>query len=144
MKTYLLLLSVLLSCCFSCRNEDSQADHQSKPSSNAKAVTLENGQRWIANAETTQGINNMFLHIASMPEAPAVEDYHALKAKLNTEFETILQKCTMAGRAHTELHVYLMPLLEKIKNLDVRSLEEGRVAVGELKLYLEDYKKYFQ
>ena len=68
-------------------------------------------------------------------------DSKALGGNLEKEFTTILQKCTMNGEAHTQLHNYLLPLKGKIDKLkdnpDFKSLKD-------IQSYLNDFKNYFQ
>ena len=73
-------------------------------------VALNNGAKWEANVETTQGIGYMVGLAGDMPVHPTLEDFRALHKKLNLKFQTILQQCTMTGEAHNQLHNSLMPL----------------------------------
>ena len=115
-------------------------DHSGK----AVSVALNNGEKWPANAETSQGINNMVRIIHSIPQAPNVEDYHATKIALDQEFNTILKKCTMTGEAHDQLHNYLLPLKEIIDQLGSESIDENKKVVARLDQYLNEYSNYFQ
>src|SRR5690606_14851113 len=72
-------------------------------------VKLDNGEKWIANVETTEGIDNM-LSIIEKEESKETSDYVALKGSLDKEFNVVLEKCTMTGESHDQLHNYLLPL----------------------------------
>lgn len=104
-------------------------------------VQLNHGEKWEANPETNEGINNM-LALVSKEEAEASIDLKTLQKDLRGEFNTILQKCTMKGEAHNQLHNYLHPLKEKIDGLEQASNEEQ--VIGDLEQYLNTYKNYFK
>ena len=110
----------------------------------AVSVALNDGQKWAANTETTQGIANMMKRIQSIPQAPTVEDYKALQVALDNEFNSILQNCTMTGEAHDQLHNYLMPLKEMINQLGSNSIDDNKQILASLNQHLSRYGSYFQ
>jgi hypothetical protein len=106
-------------------------------------VNLNNGAKWEANVETTQGMGAMLGMVGDMPGNPTLEDYRALHEKLLTSFQSILQKCTMTGEAHNQLHNYLIPLKEKIEKLKEGDLETCKRVVPDIKDYLLKYSHFF-
>ena len=64
-----------------------------------------------------------------------------LRQELDKEFNVILQKCTMTGEAHNQLHNYLLPLKEQYEQLDENS---GSESVQKIKDYLHIYSSYFE
>ena len=102
-------------------------------------VSLNDGQLWEANTETTQGIKNMQQLMAdfSIDSGNSEE----LIVHLKDEFALIFKKCTMTGEAHEQLHNYLIPLKFKIESLSEGFTVEKTVDV---KTYLDDYFNYFQ
>ena len=103
-------------------------------------VQLNNGKKWDANAETTQGVNKMLLMVKDevIKDNP---DYIALKDGLNNEFNVVLDKCTMKGESHDQLHNYLLPLKAKIDKLESTSNLEQ---IGDIDNYLLSYSNYFK
>lgn len=102
-------------------------------------VQLDNGKKWIANTETTDGIRNMLALLETQSVNPT-SDSKVLKEKLIAEFTGIFQKCTMKGESHEQLHNFLYPLkqkLEKLEGYEAQDLEE-------IKSYLTTYKNYFE
>lgn len=103
-------------------------------------VELDGGKKWLANAETTQGIQSMIVLTDGYLANPS-PDLNPLKENLMSELTGIFQKCTMKGESHDQLHNYLLPLKEKLETLnssgDVQTVED-------IKLYLETYKNYFE
>lgn len=102
------------------------------------AVSLNAGQLWEANTETTQGIKNMQQLLDSYPNENGNPE--ELIAGLKAEFAMIFKKCTMTGEAHEQLHNYLIPLKTKIESLSEPISDEN---TNDLKMYLEDYFNYF-
>ena len=121
------------------------ADHATTPPDNATAtahdalpaVTLDNGQRWKANPETTSGIANMVTILSAYD--PATGDPTVLKETLEAEFGLIFERCTMEGEAHNQLHNYLLPIHHQLR--DFAATEAQRIALGE---HLAAYGNYFK
>lgn len=105
---------------------------------------LDEGRKWEANIETTQGVNNM-LEIVDGTDPQTVEEYHTLAAKLNEEKNTVVRECTMEGPSHDNLHTFLHPLIEKIDALGkVATIEEGAELEVSIKENLDKYNDYFK
>ncbi len=117
--------------------------HATPDSANAKAtdalppVTLNNGQRWQANPETTSGIANMVGILKAYD--PAGGEPATLKAALEEEFGLIFERCTMEGEAHEQLHNYLLPIHHQLR--DFAATEAQRAALG---AHLAAYGNYFE
>ena len=108
-------------------------------------LELNNGEKWKANPETTEGINNMISLVENMSEQPTVEDYHNLGLALEKEKKYILNQCTMNGVAHDNLHQYLMPLIRRINGVkEVESIEKGNKIYSYIKNHLNAYSDYFE
>lgn len=103
-------------------------------------VKLDKGEKWIANIETNEGIDNM-LAMVKKEESKEAPDYVMLKGSLDKEFNVVLEKCTMTGESHDQLHNYLLPLKAKIDKLDPNSSKE---AIEDIKNYLLTYYDYFK
>ncbi|MFB5946428.1 hypothetical protein [Albibacterium profundi] len=103
-------------------------------------VKLDNGEKWIANIETNEGIDNM-LAMVKKEKSKETPDYVMLKERLDKEFNVLLEKCTMTGESHDQLHNYLLPLKAKIDKLDPNSSKE---AIKEIENHLLTYYGYFK
>jgi len=107
-------------------------------------IKLDNGSKWEANLETTEGVDKM-LESVKASDPKTVEDYHFLASKLNEDKNVVVKKCTMEGASHDNLHVFLHPLIEKIEVLGkVSSTDEGAAITASIKENLEGYYNYFQ
>lgn len=114
-----------------------QAEERTEPE--FAQVQLDNGKKWIANAETTDGIRSILALLEAHSSNPA-SDIKVLKNKMMSEFTGIFKKCTMKGESHEQLHNFLLPLKEKLEKLeggDAQDLEK-------IKSHLTTYKNYFE
>ena len=118
------------------QHAEGTAEHDE--SGDASAVKLDNGQRWAANAETTQGIANMAALVNNFD--PGTQPPDTLKAELGREFALIFERCTMTGEAHEQLHNYLIPIHKRLNAMN--PADEAERAT--LKDYLATYGNYFQ
>jgi PBP1b-binding outer membrane lipoprotein LpoB len=106
----------------------------------AGKLVLDNGSKWKANAATTGGIQKM-LRIVNEYINKGDTDGKKLSDSLDKEFTTILQKCTMSGMAHEQLHNFLLPFKEKIGKLKET---KDTASVMEIRSYLNNYYNYFE
>lgn len=107
-------------------------------------IKLDDGKKWGANLETTQGVENM-LELLQASDPETAEDYHVLAAGLNDEKDFVVRECTMEGPSHDNLHVFLHPLIKKIDALSkVSSGGEGAEVTSDIKENLEGYYTYFK
>ena len=156
MKNISLVLSLLIVILlFSCKNDPGEKDpsHQETTGVSTSAdtkthevvipVTLDRGQKWIADAETTRRIEIMKGLLVEFPSNPTEADYRTLQKKLLTGFQSILQKCTMTGEARTQLQNYLMPLKKMIDTMETGNVETCKITFSDLHVYLLKYSHYF-
>lgn len=104
-----------------------------------KGVELDQGRRWLANAETTAGIAVMRGLLEGHPgNGIAGMD---LKDTLEAEFALIFERCTMTGEAHEQLHNYLLPLNRLLRDLPQDAPPAAREAIL---AYLKEYDTFFE
>lgn len=116
-------------------NENNEAEEET-----VGKLILNNGNKWQANAETTEGITKMLTAVNEYLKKGDT-DSKKLGEGLEKNFTTILQKCTMSGAAHEQLHNFLLPLKAKIEKLKETDNVES---VKEIQAYLNDYGNYFE
>lgn len=105
-------------------------------------LRLDNGQKWKANAETTQGVLAMQELMDDFRDSKN-SNYNQLKTKLEFEFKTIFDKCTMKGESHEQLHNFLFPMRAYFSALS-KDLETAEAAYVKLESYLPIYFEYFE
>ncbi|MAD30352.1 MAG: hypothetical protein CMC00_04920 [Flavobacteriaceae bacterium] len=107
-------------------------------------VSLNNGELWLANPETTEGIQKMKKRMALFNNSENLEAYVILKAGLEEDFTELFEKCTMKGEAHNQLHNYLFPFLDLFDGLETPDLVVCKKSFSELNIHLNEYSNYFK
>ncbi|MFZ2282781.1 MAG: hypothetical protein WAV86_02810 [Lutibacter sp.] len=148
---FLILVIMATILVVSCNNEKNKKQEIAKPVQTEEethesegVLKLNNGDLWIANAETTEGIEQMKQLIANFNDTENMEAYAELKTKLEAEFGTIISKCTMTGEAHDQLHNYLLPMKPLFKDLAAEDLATRKAALEKLTKHLSEYSAYFK
>lgn len=138
MKNLLILtfLAYTIIACENKRQDNQPSTTLEEHTVETNGVQLNDGEKWEANLETTEGIRMMISRIESFKKENS-EEYTVLQTNLQSDFKMIFQKCTMKGEAHDQLHNYLLPLK---KELDQLSLEN----IDSVQMYLRSYQLYFQ
>lgn len=107
-------------------------------------IQLNEGKKWDANSETTQGVDKM-AEIMKNNSANTVEEYHHLASELNDQKNFVVKECTMTGPSHDNLHVFLHPLIEKIDALSkVETVDNAEDITASIKENIEEYYNYFK
>lgn len=112
--------------------------------SEAEELQLNNGNLWDANIETTDGINAMLQLMDTFSEKENPEAYIALKQNLETQFKTIIKKCTMTGEAHDQLHIFIVPMKDLFDGLTSSDIVNSKENFNKLNAHLKTYKNYFE
>ncbi len=104
----------------------------------------EEGEKWEANKETTDGVANM-LELLEGTDASTTEAYQKNGKLLKEQIDLVLNQCTMTGEAHEQLHTFLVPLIAKVDKLkSVGTEKQGAMIQGKIKKHLEAYDTYFE
>ncbi|MFT5891164.1 MAG: hypothetical protein ACI9Y7_001265, partial [Dokdonia sp.] len=110
MISALILLTII-----SCKSND--ADKNPLLNNNWETeIKLDETNKWTANDETTEGVNKMLDILENLNTNPDL-DYATLGKDLKGEINVVIQKCSMKGPSHDNLHVFLMPLIDKVDAL---------------------------
>ena len=133
---YLLILLMLSN--YSCNKQEKNSSNYQK-----NIISLNNGNPWKANPETTNGIENMKKKMASFNIDSNLNLYDNLVDDLTEEFLIILEKCTMKGESHDQLHNYLLPIKIMFKDLLNTNIKERQKTFYKLSSHLENYKYFF-
>ncbi|MFA5505391.1 MAG: hypothetical protein WC314_15595 [Vulcanimicrobiota bacterium] len=108
-------------------------------------MSLDEGKKWEANPETTTGVEKMLDIIEKAEAKPSEIEAKAVHAELSAALQELVQKCTMTGPAHDQLHHYLTPLMAKLEELEKEtSAEAAAVTLADLRSQLRGYGEYFE
>ncbi|WP_158840333.1 hypothetical protein [Polaribacter sp. L3A8] len=109
-----------------------------------KEIKLNNGDKWLANSETNEGILKMKKSLKKA-STNTLEEYYQLAEKLNNDKNYVIKNCSMKGDSHDNLHIWLLPLMAKIDALSKTKTTED---AAKLKQSIEDsinaYADYFE
>lgn len=161
-QIYLLVLSLLvlsISCKEQSKSEQTSVNETKTPTEKRvaallsdpvlsneweKEIQLDGKSKWLANKETTQGVNNMLNILENTTVGPEM-NFKALGTKLKSEINVVVQECSMKGPSHDNLHVFLMPLIEKVDALQQENdIEKNKALVASIFYNLEAYATYFK
>ncbi len=107
-------------------------------------IQMDNGSKWLANIETNEGVKKMNA-ILELHTTNTLDDYHSLATELTHAKNYVIKECTMKGPSHDNLHVWLLPLMEKIDTLsEVKNLEEASKIKQSIAENVQAYDIYFK
>ncbi|HCM75648.1 MAG TPA: hypothetical protein DIS90_04665 [Cytophagales bacterium] len=133
------LLAATLTLFNGCANQKPEQHEDQEEHVASAVVQLNNGNKWEANIETTQGIETL-KQMVEVELAMSAPESITLKSKMLEEFTNILNRCTMKGEAHEQLHNYLLPLKADIEGLSEPATE---AELTKIKNYLNTYYQFF-
>lgn len=134
------LLILLLVLVVSCKSETNEKNEEVLSVSDSQ-LQFNDGKKWIANTETHIGMKR----IDSLLKNNSSFNGKLLGEAISKQTTYIIKSCNMKGKAHDQLHLVLVPILE-----DVSELKESKDALKskqiqyKLELRLQDYFKYFE
>jgi hypothetical protein len=116
------LISLFLFSCSNTSNEKSKQqteavtheEHQHNVE--VQTIELNNGEKWKVDANMIPHIRNMENDVISFAKVKQ-KDYKNLAKKLQSNIDLLTSNCTMKGKAHDELHKWLLPYIDLVKEL---------------------------
>lgn len=154
MKIKFLLTSLLSLALWGCNNSSNQTN--SLPASNSMEQTqhqtnqneynieLENGKKWKVVDEMLTIIRNMENDVNAHAQTPD-RDLKQLATKLQTNIDLLTSNCTMEGKAHDELHKWLLPYIDLVDVLaKSTNNNEAEKNFNAIKQSFVTFNQYFQ
>jgi hypothetical protein len=114
-------------------------DHASETA----GLELDNGKKWKTNAEMLPYIQEQEKLIEAYDKEKG--EFKTLASNLSTANQKLIKSCTMTGKSHDVLHVWLMDHMKKIELLAKtdNKTEADRLA-EELEHSMVTYHQYFE
>ncbi len=84
---------------------------------NSEAIELNNGEKWLVNEEMKPFVLKGEELVNEYIQANKT-DYKELAVQLKDKNSQLIKSCTMDGKSHDELHKWLHPHLELVKELE--------------------------
>lgn len=131
-----LVIAVLASC-----NATHKHEHHHTQDN---GISLNEGQKWNVNAEMKPFLKRgaQLLHEYSLDESG---DYRILALNLKEQNDSLIRNCTMTGESHEELHKWLHPHLELVKELEsTKSEEDADQIIARLEESYITYQTFFE
>lgn len=136
---------------WSCNNSTKKSETQQKTEShtahqhseNPQEIELHNGEKWLVNEEmkpfVLKGEELVTVYIQDRKT-----DYKTLAQQLKDQNNQLIKSCTMEGKSHDELHKWLHPHLEIVKELeDETDATKANEIVEKLQHSYQQYHQYF-
>ena len=153
MKKITILIPVISLFLFSCGNasnekskEQTETVTHEEHQHNAEIQTIElnNGEKWKVDAPMLIHIRTMENDIISfLKEDP--KNYAVLSKKLLVNIDSLTSNCTMKGKAHDELHKWLLPYIDLAKELsEAKDETEASKHFENIQISFTTFNQYFQ
>ncbi len=146
--SYTLVLGVALLFA-SCTTETTQEQDAQEPTSQhehstEEAIELDSGEKWVVVDEMMGHIQNMVTDLEQF-ENQQENDFSVLAAKLEGNIDLLTSSCTMTGKAHDELHKWLLPYIELVDELSSAENDtEANKTYKEIQASIETFNTYFE
>jgi len=118
-------------------NEMNTVEHQH---SENEAIQLNDGEKWKVDDNMMRHIRNMEKDVIKFDKENGA-NYSLLAQKLKANIELLTSNCTMKGKAHDELHKWLVPFIELV---DAFSKDKSANQYTEMKHSFLTFNQYFQ
>lgn len=138
----LAILALILT--LGCKNEPkTDSEVGAVPHQEIVQLQMNHGEKWQANKETQEGIKSMDSLITTFKNQER-KDYKSLGNQLSKKTSYVIKNCSMKGEAHDQLHVVLIPMLDKITIMkESEDASEAKQALKKLEDLIADYFKHF-
>ena len=153
MKKITLSLTVISLFLFSCGNTSNEKSKQKtetvtheehQHSDEMQTIELNNGEKWKVDANMITHIRNMENDVISFAKVEQ-KDYKSLSEKLQSNIDLLTSNCTMKGKAHDELHKWLLPYIDLVKELsEAKDETEASKQFQNIQTSFTAFNQYFQ
>lgn len=110
-------------------------------------IELDNGAKWKVVPEMMQHIKNMESDVNSFYETQHSEmkDFTVLGKSLQKNLDLLTSNCTMEGKAHDELHKWLLPYIDLVEGFNKsKDIEDATHRLEEIHTSFKTFNIYFE
>ena len=153
MKKITILISVISLFLFSCGNTSNEKSKEQtetvtheehQHNDEMQTIELNNGEKWKVDANMITHIRNMENDIISFSTVEQ-KDYKSLAEKLQSNIDLLTSNCTLKGKAHDELHKWLLPYIDLVKELsEAKDETEASKQYENIQTSFTTFNQYFQ
>lgn len=109
-----------------------------------ETIELNNGEKWKVDANMMVHINSMETEVLAF-NGTTLPEYKTLSASLQQNIELLTSNCTMEGKAHDELHKWLVPFIDLVDVFaGATNEEDAEDHYVHIKTSLTRFHKYFE
>ena len=144
------LISLFLFSCSSTSNEklkqqtETVTHEEHQHSDDVQTIELNNGEKWKVEGNMITHIRNMEIDINSFANVEQ-KDFKSLAEKLQSNIDLLTSNCTMEGKAHDELHKWLLPFIDIVKELsEAKDETEASKQFKNIQTSFTIFNQYFQ
>lgn len=115
--------------------------------SESDSIELNNGAKWKVIPEMMAHIRNMESDVNRFSETKHTEfkDFTQLGSSLQKNIDLLTSNCTMEGKAHDELHKWLLPYIDMVEKLNKsKNKDEALHTFEEIKASYKSFNIYFE
>lgn len=157
---FTLLIAILMGITYGCNNtakeektktivtQDSVLSIENEHNhSESDSIELNNGAKWVVVPEMMKYIRTMESDINQFAKAQHKElkDFTQLGASLQKNIDLLTSNCTMEGKAHDELHKWLLPYIDMVDKLNKsKNNDEALHTFEEIKASYKLFNIYFE
>ncbi|MFN3343466.1 MAG: hypothetical protein ACK40M_12265 [Flavobacteriales bacterium] len=123
---------------------DTIQEQQQQHHEDEDGIQLNDGKKWVVEPK-------MLVYIRTIESAlhnfkgTTMDDYNQLAELIDNELGLLTGKCTMSGKAHDELHKWLLPFIDSSNSFfDEEELSQKKEKLSALKTSFETFNTYFE
>jgi len=137
-------ISTILSSCGGNKEKITQKQPIHEHDENQESIELNNGEKWKVDDEMLVHIRNMERDINSFVTIEQ-KDYKLLAEKLKLNIDLLTSNCTMKGKAHDELHKWLLPYIDLVNELsNAKDVTNASKQFENIQASFKTFNQYFQ
>jgi hypothetical protein len=149
MKKTILSLFVTALIFSSCKHSERDEKHEENHVNTEEKACHHEADKLQLNGEKKWGVNpEMMIHIRSIEKELMNykdQEHQTFGKTLQGHINELTQSCTMNGKAHDELHKWLMPFIEKTQALvGCTNPQTGDHLIQDLKKDMKTFNQYFE
>lgn len=153
MKKITILIPVISLFLFSCSNTTNEKSNEKietvtheehQHNDDMQTIELNNGEKWKVDANMIPQIRNMENDVISFATVEQ-KNYKLIAEKLQSNIDLLTSNCTMKGKAHDELHKWLLPYIDMVKELsEAKDETEASKQFENIQISFTTFNQYFQ
>jgi hypothetical protein len=150
MKKFLTIwvLSILLACNDAGDNKAKNVvEDRHEKHAGDKTLQLNNGKKWQADSSTNNNVSNLQAVIQQFYNNNnlSLPAYKITGGELQAGLDKMVRECRMKGPDHDALHLWLVPLMQQVKDLNkAATTEEANLIFTGIDQHINQYNQFFQ